>query len=55
MGVSNMKKEASNLLRKSLWYFLVLALTVSCGSDDEKDATQHHLNRRRSKSQLIQR
>ena len=36
-GVSNMKKEVSNLLRKSLWYFLVLALTVSCGSDDEKD------------------
>jgi hypothetical protein len=32
-----MKKEASNLLRKGLWYFLVLALTASCGSD-EKDA-----------------
>src|SRR5687767_15956663 len=39
MGVSNMKKGCYNLLRKSLWYFLVLALTVSCGSDDEKDAT----------------
>src|SRR5688572_26728531 len=39
MGVLNMKKEVFNLFRKSLWYFLVLALTASCGSDDEKDAT----------------
>ena len=38
-GVSNMKKKVSNLLSRSLWYFLVLALTASCGSDDKKDPT----------------
>ena len=38
-GVSNMKKKVSNLLSRSLWYFLFLALTASCGSDDKKDPT----------------
>jgi glucuronoarabinoxylan endo-1,4-beta-xylanase len=34
-----MKKKKDSLVRMSRWYYLILVLLISCGSDEDKDVT----------------